>query len=455
MEAEATGVILSTRERQKAPSYRQRAGNVLQTIFHRHFEAFCAHYDERFAKEYGAYRIERIARVGNRFRTCGDYRRGIARIRCTKPGCGHEIFRPFSCKGFYLCPSCSHKRTLLLAERLHEDVLLQLPHRQFVFTLPKALRVHFRYHADLFASVSRLIFELIRGTYEQAAGKPVRTAAVISFQSFGSGLRVNPHFHAIVLEGGFEGTGPGKRVPSGRFVFLPIGDTTELTERFRQEVIRLYLAEGLITPELARRLRSWEHSGFSVDNSVKIRAGDARARENLSQYIARGPIAPGNLIYEPTKGRVIVKTRYNAFLKQNVSVLDGEEFIARLTQFLPPTRARYVRFYGLYSSRSRAKWTEWETVARSAPQGWLDRHGQNNAPAKDATVTTEGMTSKNSSWARLIAKVYEVDPMICPQCGSPMCIVAIIQDRDEVIKILRHLVRRGRPPPGLDPATLN
>ena len=62
--------------------------------------------------------------------TCGDYLQGIARIRCTNPECGHDYFRPFSCKGFYLCPSCGQKRTLLFGEHLTNEVLLNLPHRR-------------------------------------------------------------------------------------------------------------------------------------------------------------------------------------------------------------------------------------------------------------------------------------------------------------------------------------
>ena len=89
-------------------------------------------------------------RTGERFSTCGDYLQGVARIRCTNPNCGHDYFRPFSCKGFYLCPSCSRKRTILFAEHLTNEVLLRLPHRQFVFTLPKMLRPFFRHDRRLF-----------------------------------------------------------------------------------------------------------------------------------------------------------------------------------------------------------------------------------------------------------------------------------------------------------------
>lgn len=68
-------------------------------------------YDARHAQELGNFRIERIARVATRFLTCGDYRQGLARIRCSNPECRQEYFRLFSCRGFYLCPSCSQKRS--------------------------------------------------------------------------------------------------------------------------------------------------------------------------------------------------------------------------------------------------------------------------------------------------------------------------------------------------------
>ena len=60
-----------------------------------------------------------------------------------------------------------------------------------------------------------------------------------------------------------------------------------------------------------------------------------------------------------------------------------------------------------------------------------------------------------SAWARLIAKIYERDPLVCPTCNSRMRILAAITDPAEVKKILRHLIKIGRPPPGLDLAALN
>ena len=46
---------------------------------------------------------------------------------------------------------------------------------------------------------------------------------------------------------------------------------------------------------------------------------------------------------------------------------------------------------------------------------------------------------KNSAWARLIQKVYEVDPLECPACGARMKVISFITDPGVVRKILEHL----------------
>ncbi|MCJ7471914.1 MAG: hypothetical protein MUP02_03795, partial [Actinobacteria bacterium] len=55
--------------------------------------------------------------------------------------------------------------------------------------------------------------------------------------------------------------------------------------------------------------------------------------------------------------------------------------------------------------------------------------------------------------ARLIHKIYEVGPLICPKCGGEMRIIASIEDYKVVKKILDypgiHEFKRKRPPPGV------
>ncbi len=93
---------------------------------------------------------------------------------------------------------------------------------------------------------------------------------------------------------------------------------------------------------------------------------------------------------------------------------------------------------------------------RLAPTGWKTEHLQ--APESVQPYYEESTVSdkeSRSTWAKLIAQVYEVDPLVCPRCSAPMRILAIITEPEEVRKILRHLVKIGRSPPGLDLASLN
>jgi len=53
------------------------------------------------------------------------------------------------------------------------------------------------------------------------------------------------------------------------------------------------------------------------------------------------------------------------------------------------------------------------------------------------------------SWAQLIKRVYDVDPLLCPSCGAEMRIIAFIIDHDVVDAILRHLAKaEARSPRG-------
>ena len=75
-----------------------------------------------------------------------------------------------------------------------------------------------------------------------------------------------------------------------------------MIELFRRRVIKLLVDGELLNEDFARNLLSWKHSGFSIDNSVRIL--DESCQESLAQYIARPPISLQKFRYEAFKGRV-------------------------------------------------------------------------------------------------------------------------------------------------------
>jgi len=147
---------------------------------------------------------------------------------------------------------------------------------------------------------------------------------------------------------------------------------------------------------------------------------------------------------------VISYTSDNEFFQEKTETFSVMRFLLELTQHVPPRGSQYIRRYGLYASRTKGKWLDMPHVMRLAPAGWkAERLKASEEPYYEESSVSD--QESGSTWARLIAQVYEVDPLTCSRCGSPMRILAVITEPEEVKKILRHLVKVGRPPPGLDP----
>lgn len=163
-----------------------------------------------------------------------------------------------------------------------------------------------------------------------------------SATSCGLGAPVNPHWHAIVLEGGFD--------ENGNFIHIPFGNLQKMTECFRRRVIKFFLHSKLINQDMADNLLRWRHSGFSVDASILLPGGSSKERESLAQYLARPPISLKKVSFENFHGKVLFHTSYNDYFKENLKLFDASDFIALLTQHLPPKGVQYLRRYGLYSS---------------------------------------------------------------------------------------------------------
>ena len=178
--------------------------------------------------------------------------------------------------------------------------------------------------------VSRIVFSIIQDFYNEAAPTAVKTAAVVSYQSYGDLVRWNPHYHCLVLEGGIDET--------GSFYHIPIKDTSRLTEVFRRRVIKLFVDKGLLDRSFALKILSWKHSGFSVDNSVTIPAYSNKARVNLSQYIIRHPVSLQKILYARSNGTIIYKRKYNEYFKENIKLFKASDFIARLYRRVHPAR---------------------------------------------------------------------------------------------------------------------
>ena len=149
---------------------------------------------------------------------------------------------------------------------------------------------------------------------------------------------------------------------------LPEFDKERLCTAWQEAVFALYLAEGKIEPEVVENMRTWPHSGFHVDQSVHLAAGDKAGIERLMQYMTRCPFSLSRLVKVTKTGRDCLQGREGRLpgLSRSAERFVGDGREAELpgaraaglyrrvhAAHSRPRAAHLVRYYGWYSNKSR------------------------------------------------------------------------------------------------------
>jgi len=162
---------------------------------------------------------------------------------------------------------------------------------------------------------------------------------------------------------------------------------------------------------------------------------------------------------------IVYRSGMNPKIRRNFEVFDPCDFIAAITQHIPDKSFQLVRYYGWYSNKMR---------------GQRDKRAAEESEAAGNAVEIMDVSEHkprripSPKWRELIKKVWEADPLLCPQCAREMRIISLIDDRKVIDlpamlrllaqasialqagKILRHLglweegvrVQTGTDPPG-------
>jgi hypothetical protein len=390
---------------------------VLYRVLFHYFDQFLAEYESCFERESGFLRSI-IKEVVERYLDCGNPRCGFARIRCS--ACGEERLLMFSCRTRGFCPSCHSKRREEWGEWMRESLLLDVPHRQVVFTIPKMLRIFFKYKRRLLGELCRAAVKALLKYFQAATDTELRPGVVASIQTFGQKINFHAHLHLLVTEGGED--------QDGIFHHLASFQDNLLAEFFSREVFALLLREELISEAVKEKIMGWRHSGFSVHSKVK--ASTKQEAEKVGKYMIRPLLSLERLSFEEKEGKVCYRYGKEA---AEVERMDYLEFIARVTSHIPDKGEVTVRYLGLYSNAHRGK------MRKRQP----DRHPL-------IIIEEESPRIPRRGWAKMIRKVHEVDPLLCPRCGGQMRIIAFLTDYAVVDRIIHHLkltFEAERPPP--------
>lgn len=380
-----------------------------------------------------------------RYRACGMLAHGFGRARCSE--CGHDFVVAFSCKGRGLCPSCNARRMVEVAAHMVDNVFPRLPVRQWVLSFPKRLRYFLRRDAKLAGRVLQVFLRAVEAKLRVASpGAPgdARFGGVTFVQRFGSALNAHLHFHCCLIDGVFAAEGDGMRFYEA--TGIDEGTVAEVQETVRGRVLDLFERDGLLDAEATANMRGWAHAGgFSLDASIRIEAWDRAGLERLLRYCARPPFASERLRWDKRSQRVIYELSKPPPNTPSALILDPLDLIDRLVVLIPPPRVHRHRYHGVLAPHARLR----AAVTAAANQAVEGVIAIPPAPEKGSqeSGTARARSAAVRMWAALLARIYEVFPLICPNCKGEMQLIAFITERSSIEDILNHIGEPTDPPP--------
>jgi hypothetical protein len=414
-----------------------------------------------------------VEKAFRKYLECGIFAHGFARVRCDD--CGDDYLVAFSCKGRGVCPSCNTRRMAETAAHLTDYVFPHLPVRQWVLSVPKRVRYYLQRDKGALNAALRIFLRVVQQTLQThcplaAKANPAsqHLGAVAFIHRFGSGLNTHVHFHVCVVDGVFEALPNADSVNATSITFHPAQiDEAAITQMqaevqtsMRKRLLRAFVARGHLeshdAKDLNERAASSQHGGgFSVDAGVRIETPDRAGLERLLRYCARPAFAMdrlkqrgADLVYRCGKGHTepMQSDKYSGEL-----VLTPLELINRIAQLVPPPRTHKHRYYGVLAPNSPLRGAV-TALAQTRQVVTTPAVGSPVAPDVNAGADagTPGTAPEPPAkpkprppahylWAVLIARIYEVFPLICPNCGGQMRIIAFITFSADIKKILEHI----------------
>jgi hypothetical protein len=388
---------------------------------------------------------------------------------------------------------------------LVDHVLPRVPLRQFVVTVPFELRARLAYDGALLGAVGRIVVDSVLGFYRRRmrdeGGVVGQSGAVSVVQRASADLRLNPHWHSILLDGVFAPDGQGALV----FHQLRNLDTCQLADLLQVIRVRVlgYLErrgvienQGELTvldgdlcerePALAQlaaaavsgltpagpeeRCRppitlrgqlgvqvsaplSVAEVGFSLHAATCASADDARGREALVRYALRPPIAQERL-HLLANDLVRIELR-RPFRDGTVAVdLDPLSLLCRLAAMVPTPHSHTVHYSGVLGAASK-----WRSLVVPPPPLAEAETGESSSanPEQLALPQTPPPSPRRSltyrstyrPWAELLMRTFAIDVEQCPSCGGRMKLRALVTVTApcSVERFLRHLGEPTEPPP--------
>ena len=369
---------------------------------------FNAHWDKYLKSPSEPILLEQFKAV-NAIRVCRTEALGKDIYAC--PDCGEITEVYHSCKNRF-CPTCSWQDTLRWAEKVKKN-MLDLPHRHAVFTLPHQLIPLIKKNKkELLNVLMRTSAATLKDWMLHKHG--LKCGIVSVLHTFGEKKDNHFHTHMIVSWGG-KNIATGSFLPiKGNYVNYPF-----LKKKFRckfEDALVELFDTGILKHNFNNRIHFMQFlKRINQKNWIVHLEPPMENPETVIRYIGRYSKRACLSEYKITsiEGEYL-SFRYKNYKKTDVNKRPVEEvlklhykdFFPKLLQHVPLPYFKIVRYYGVYSNKSKI------------PQEYL---------YKDQEKTE---IENPDSWGQLQLEKTGANPLICSYCKQK--------------KVYRHTIIRKR-----------
>jgi len=144
-------------------------------------------------------------------------------------------------------------------------------------------------------------------------------------------------------------------------------------------------------------------------------------------------------------------SRARGALSRTALSLSPLELLERIARLIPPPRVHRHRYHGLLAPHARLRpiviAIGRERSAEPEPISPAPNPRFSPPPVPEPAPASSGERPSRIRWVQLLARIYEVLPLLCPACGGEMSILAFLTDPPVVGAILLHLGLPHQPPP--------
>jgi hypothetical protein len=457
-------------------AYQRRAAEdtLLYKTVQKHFARFLAD-SEAEQKPVPAF----VRKEFEAYLRCGILAYGFARIHCAE--CKYDRLVAFSCKRRGFCGSCMARRMSETAAHIVDSVIPCIPTRQWVLSVPAPFRLLIAYDSEALSVVvsvfKKAVFSWLKRKAkhegfinEAAAGLP---GSITFIQRFGSALNLNCHLHTVFSDGVYTEQDdeeltfhqlPEPTLQEARAITEKIARKVHqwLTKRMDElvennfaekepllaacyEASTRYLAAlgrnagqpimrvfGDI-PESTGKREERTVAGFNLHVSRSIGKNDRSGLERQLRYMGRPPLSNERLT-EAANGNLIVKLKTAWRDGTSYIVLTPTQFLERLVAIIPPPRKHQIRFHGVFAPNARVR------------KQVVPKKDEAEAKPESTEAKQAGNPESKKSFAKLIARVFDIDVLCCPRCKSKMQVISFITETQTIRDILKSLKMATAPP---------